>query len=329
LLQSVVIGFRAVYAAIALMAVIWLVSNVHQIAPDSQAVVMRLGRIDRTQEAGLLIAWPRPIEEVRLLPGPDRQLSQTVRELPLTGGIALPAAADASSPRGAPYLTGDGNVVLLEATLLYRITDAKAFVLADNHIAPALDRLFRATAVRVTAGHVLNDYLVVRTGNPANASITALRSAVRDELLKGMNQRLQELASANAGLGIEIQRIDMTALLPPDAKVAFDAVLTAAQTADQNVASARTEAEQKRQSADRQRDELIRAAQATASEMITKAGVDTATIMALAAEETAATRNTVLLRAYRDSVAKVMAKVGSVTVVDPESQTRLVLPGRE
>ena len=55
-----------------------------EIASDSQAVVLRFGRIVRSQEAGLLIAWPRPIEQVQMLPGPERQLTQEIA--PLAGG---------------------------------------------------------------------------------------------------------------------------------------------------------------------------------------------------------------------------------------------------
>src|ERR1700760_4108807 len=76
--QSVAIGFRAVYIATLLLTLLWLTSNVREIAADSQAVVMRFGRIVRTQQSGLLIAWPRPVETVRQLPGPERQLSQDV-----------------------------------------------------------------------------------------------------------------------------------------------------------------------------------------------------------------------------------------------------------
>lgn len=330
LLQSVVIGFRAVYVAIGLMAVVWLVSNVSVISPGNQAVVLQFGRIVRSQDTGLLIALPRPIEEIRQLPGPARQLSQTVSELPPIGGIAegggdlQPAKVIAD-----PFLTGDGNLVLLHATLLYRISDAKAYVLAEKHVGPALDRLFHSVAVRVAAGRNLNDFLVVRTTGPDSGSVTALRQAVLDDLVSAMNARLAALASANSGLGVEIQRIDMTAVLPQTAKFAFDSVLTAIQGADQTIAAARTDAEQQRQMADRDRDRLLSDAEATASEMIANAKVDTAAILALSKEATAATHSSVVWRAYREHVATVISKAGSVTLVDPKNGARLILPGRQ
>lgn len=220
ILQSAVIGFRVAYIVTILLGLLWLGSNFRVISSDSQAVVTQYGRIVRTQHAGLLLAWPRPIEEVRLLPGPDRQLSRAVAGLPDTGGIA-PAAADAAGdtvpPNAAPYLTGDGNVVLLDATLIYRITDPAAYVLTQDRLGPALDRMFRASAVRTTASWGLNDFLVAQptSGQETSESISALRGEVRDALLSRINARLKALADQGDGLGVEVDRIDMTAWLPP------------------------------------------------------------------------------------------------------------------
>lgn len=333
--QSVAIGFRAVYAAGVLLLIIWLMSNVREIASDSQAVVLRFGRIVHAQQAGLLLAWPRPIEKVEMLPGPERELSQEVAMQPpwsaksqaLVGpfGQSQPAI-----PRNvASYLTGDGNVVLLNTTLIYRITNPIAYALEKKHVAHALDRLFRATAVRVTAGRKLNDFLVVENANPngANRAVMAMRSEVRDFMLEAMNARLQALAKDGAPLGVTIDRIDMTAWLPPEAKSAFDAVLLATEAADKGVAVARTDAERRRQQANQEHDQLLTAAQAAATEMVASAKVNTAAIVALAHEETPTTRRSVLLRQYRDKVSQIMNRVGSAILIDPKTGVRFVLPG--
>ena len=333
--QSVAIGFRSIYVAILVLAVVWLASNVRQIPPDSQAVVMRFGKIVRSQTSGLLLGWPRPFEQVYLLPGTDRLLSQTVEALPSSSGTA--AGANDTAPASTnTYLTGDGGVVLINATLVYRVTDPQAYLLAESHVAPALNRIFQATAVHVTAGRGLNDFLVARPN--ADAAGTAqptspLSAAVRDELLTEVNARLKNLSSAGNAMGVEVDRIDVTAQLPPVAKVAFDSVLTATQAADQNVATARTEAERRRQGAEREHDRLLSAAHATAAERITAARVDTASIMALESEirslkneGSPQTRNNLLQQIYRDRVAGLLGRVGSVTLVDPDSGTRFVMP---
>jgi len=333
--QSVAIGFRAVYAAGVLLVVLWLTSNVREIASDSQAVVLRFGRIVRAQESGLLLAWPRPIERIELLPGPERQLSQEITPLPAASekfrALVEPSSEQALPQSVSAYLTGDGNVVLLSTTLIYRINDPIAYALAQSHVAPALDRLFRATSVHVTAGRNLNDFLVVQTGadaESANQAVIALRSEVRSFLLDSMNARLEALAAAGASLGIHVERIDMTPALPPEAKTAFDAVLLATQAADRGVAVARTDAERRRQEANRERDQLLSAAQATATELVSRASVDTDRIVALAREETPATRTSLLLREYRAGVSQIMNRVGSAVLIDPKTGVRFVLPGK-
>jgi modulator of FtsH protease HflK len=339
--QSVAIGFRSVYAAILVFAAIWLTTNLRQIPPDSQAIVMRFGSIVRTQPAGLLVGWPSPIEQVYLVPGPDRLLSQPVEALPGSSSVPAVATAPASAAVAAPantntYLTGDGGVVLIQASLVYRVTDPQAYFLAEPHIVPALNRIFQASSVRVTAGRNLNDFLVARPsaegpGNPQTAS--PLSAAVREQLLADVNRRVMTLSTAGSPLGIEVDRIDLTAFLPPVAKTAFDSVLTATQAADQNIATARTEAERRRQGAERERDRILSGAQAAAVEHLSTARVDTASIVALEkeihaidVEGTSKTRDTLLQQVYRDHVAGVIGRVGSMTLFDPQGGTRFVMP---
>lgn len=358
--QSVAIGFRSVYIAAFLLLLVWLASNVREIASDSQAVVRRFGRIVRTQPAGLLIAWPRPIEQVQLLPGPERQLSQDVPALqpPTDRSAALIGTATDSGAAGASpglYLTGDGNAVLLSATLIYRISDPVAYALAQSHVPAALNRLFRASAVQVAAGHDLNDFLVVpslqqetqglaigqQTGGAtmtANAAATAegsannlvqVRAEVRSSLLQTLNARLQALATEGSPLGVEVERIDFTPSLPPEAKSAFDAVLVAAQAADRGIAVASTDAEHRRQSATQLSEQLISSAQASARELVSNATVNTAAILPLEREETPVTRSSLLMNVYRTDVGNIMNRAGAVTLIDPKSGVRFLMPGKQ
>jgi len=334
--QSVAIGFRSVYIAAALLLLVWLASNVREIASDSQAVVRRFGRIVRSQQAGLLIAWPRPIEDVQLLPGPERQLSQQVPALqaPTQRSAALigPGVRGSSLPPDAEaYLTGDGNAVLLNATLVYRINDPIAYALEQRHVPAALDRLFHASAVQIAAGRDLNDFLVVPdTAQQVSEghTVVALRAEVRSTLLQAVNARLQALAAAGTPIGVDVERIDMTPLLPPEAKAAFDAVLVAAQAADRGVAMASTDAERRRQGANQLSERLISSAQATAKEMVSSATVATSTILPIEREETALTRSSLLLHQYRARVSDIMNRVGSVTLVDSKSGARFLMPGK-
>ncbi len=121
LAQSIDIGFRAARFAIAILALGWATMNVREVHPDMQAVVTRLGAVDRVQQAGLVVAWPRPFERVLLMPGPAQQMTQHI-EADASAALGLDEMVSKSeAPKSAHgYLTGDGGVVLIDATLTWR-----------------------------------------------------------------------------------------------------------------------------------------------------------------------------------------------------------------
>ncbi|NPT40669.1 protease modulator HflK [Paraburkholderia sp. 1N] len=79
--QAVRLSFWFVVAVAVLAACAWAGSNIRRIPPDSRAVVLRFGAFVRTQDAGLLIAWPRPFESTLLVPGSARVLEQRIQSL--------------------------------------------------------------------------------------------------------------------------------------------------------------------------------------------------------------------------------------------------------
>jgi regulator of protease activity HflC (stomatin/prohibitin superfamily) len=356
LASSVRLGFVMLYAAVLLLGVGWASSNWRQVPPDSRAVVLRFGRVNRVQESGLLLAWPRPIEQVRLLPAPDRQIEYKVVQqntgfqsdetdmqlAPNDDVIHLQGDRDLNN---ANYLlTGDGNVVSLDATVFFTITDPTAYLLAEDHVRPALNRLYLASAVALAASRGLDDFLVARPEQdmttpvgtaPARgsaeavATLTARRQALRGDLVAAINRRLQALRRSGMDLGISVGRVDVVALLPPVAKTAFDAVLTATQIADQGAAAARTDAARMTQEADGEHDRLLTEASAAAEERLRTASADTARIDALAAQETQANRDALLTHAYQAQIATILQHAGEVTAVDTRGGQQLVLPGPE
>jgi regulator of protease activity HflC (stomatin/prohibitin superfamily) len=319
------------------------------VPPESRAVVLRFGRVNRVVESGLLLAWPAPIEEVRLLPAPDRQIEYKV-EAQQTGFqsdetdvqfapnddiIHLQGERDINN--AAYLLTGDGNAVQLDATLFFTITDPAAYLLVEDHVRPALRRAYLASAVALAASRSLDDFLVARpdedraprSGLPAEAAATlaARRQTLRSDLVTAINRRLQALQASGADLGVAVGRVDVVALLPPVAKAAFDAVLTASQIADQGAAAARTDAARRMQEANSEHDQLLTEASAAAEERIRTATADTVRVDALATQETPATRDTLFAHAYQDQVATILRGAGEVTAVDMRAGQQLLLPG--
>lgn len=308
---SVRLGFLMLYTMVFLLGAGWITTNIRQVSPDSRAVVFRFGRVNRVREAGLLLAWPTPIEQVVLLPAADRQIEYKVQAqqtgfqsdetdmqlAPNDDVIHLQGDRDLNN--SAYLMTGDGNVVSLDATLFFTITDPTAYLLVEDHVRPALQRFFLATAVSLAASRNLDDFLVAQpdqiqsdASGASDAILTARRQALRSDLVAAMNTRLVALRRSGVDLGVAVSRVDLVALLPPVAKAAFDAVLTAAQIADQEAAAARTDAAGMTQEADQQHDALLAAASAAADERIRTAMAATAPVDALEAQETPANRDT-------------------------------------
>jgi regulator of protease activity HflC (stomatin/prohibitin superfamily) len=347
--SAVRLGFLMLYGAVLLLGIGWAAGNLRQVPPESRAVVLRFGRVNRVQDAGLLLAWPKPIEQIRLLPASDRQIEYKV-EAQATGfqsdetDVQLAPNDDVIHMQGerdlnnATYLlTGDGNVVRLDATLFFTITDPAAYLLVEDHVRPALRRAYLAAAVALAASRSLDDFLVARPDQDTNATsgasteaaatLAARRQTLRSELVVAINRRLQALQLSGSDLGVSVGRVDLEALLPPVAKAAFDAVLTAAQIADQGAAAARTDAAHMTQEADRRRDQLLTEASAAAEERLRSATADTARVDAWAAQETPENRDMLFSHAYQDQIATILRQAGEVTAVDMRGGQQLVLPG--
>jgi regulator of protease activity HflC (stomatin/prohibitin superfamily) len=323
--QSFAIGFRGLVLATCVLAVAWAASNIRAVPPTEQAVISRFGAIVRVVRSGLVIALPRPIGAVTLLPGPERQMELKV----IGGGANVGALVDRAAARqtppasSSPFLTGDGGVVVLDTTLTWRVVDAAAYLLAQDHVPAALRRIYLATATEVAATRRLDDFLVARTGGE---EAQTGRETLRGALVNGINTRLASMRAAGADIGIEVTRCDVEALLPPSAKIAFDQVLGATQMAEQSIAAARTEATRATQAAERTHDQILTEARASAAERISEARSQVAVVSALATQVADSNRGDILDLLYRQRIAEVLHRAGSVTTVDPAGGEHLILP---
>lgn len=331
------LAFLGLYAVTIFAAVAWAFSNVRQIDPQNRAVVLHLGALDRIQNAGLLLAWPRPFESVVIVPAADRVSERRIDNL-LRSDTALQAdrVASFATPvsdalAGSGYLlTGDAGVVQLDVRVFYNVVEPYAFVLQGDHVLPALDRLVTRSAVALTAARDLDTILVARPeliGSDTQAA--ERRERLRGDLVQGINQQLAALSATGQGLGLEVVRVDVQSSLPGPAVNAFNAVLTASQQAEKAVANARNEAAKVMQAATQQADGTVEQAHAQASERLAKAQADTSAIASLASVQKSGSDPGLMLRLYRERVPRILGQAGSVTTVDPHDDSRLIIQGAE
>jgi regulator of protease activity HflC (stomatin/prohibitin superfamily) len=328
--QAIRLAFGFLFVAIAALALAWGASNLRVVPPDARAAVLRLGAVTRIEGPGLLLAWPRPIEQIVLIPGSDRQIAQTVHRfdstpVALTGQPPEFQVSPDARSNAAFLLTGETGIVHLQATLFYQIDDPRAYLLAEPHVPAALDRIFAASAVAVCATRALDTILVAAPGTAGTGS--ASREAFRSDLVHETNRRLDALTEQGAGLGVRVSRVDVSAALPGGAKAAFDRVLMATQTADAAIADARTEATRTATAARQKRLEILADAEARAAERRAEA-TSAAALMAGFAGKMQGDSGAAQRRAlYNARAGALLGRAREVNAVDPGDASRLLLPG--
>jgi regulator of protease activity HflC (stomatin/prohibitin superfamily) len=332
--QAAELSFRALFVLVFILATGWAISNCRLIPPDSRALVLRFGMVVREAGAGLLLAVPQPFERVIILPSKDRQIEFTTaafRSAEIaaeTNGAAAVGVSESPRQNAGMLLTGDMSVVHFDATLFYQITDARTYVVSSAHVAPALARLFVASAVAVAARRDLDTILVARPERAgASDAARAGRESLRADLVGEVNRRLADLAAQGAGLGISVSRVDLVPAIPAEAKGAFDQVLYALQTAETTIAAARTEAETIAQKANQDRDRMLTDAQAMAQERVTRARTRTAAIDALAQEAPGLSADMLSRHLYQEQIGKLLGQAGKVFATDRAGGARIIVPG--
>jgi len=214
------------------MVAIALVSlSVVTIENGEQGVVERFGRATRDLQPGIHVKLPWPIETVR------RADVERSRQMPL--GFRLIDEVNGIEPteRQKQWLTGDTNIVELKATILYRVSDVRAWLYGVSGVrTPGAEGVTRRSfALRLLGESALTDLVAELTIDEVLTSGVA-RVAPKARL------RIQEGADL-LGLGVIIDSVEMKDSKPPlNVRRDFTDVEDARQEMERVVATARSNA---------------------------------------------------------------------------------------
>ncbi len=223
-----------VFGAIALGA-IWLATGIYRVEPDEQGLVLRFGAYVGSTPPGLNYHAPWPISSVLLL--------HVTRINRVEIGFRSAAAEDADitprtpegrvePARGMPardlaeeslMLTGDENIVDINASVFWRISDASAYAFKTRN--PGYTVKSAAESVlRQVIGHT-----------DIQSALTGGRAAIEQAVTTGTQAILDQY-----GTGVEITQVQLQKVDPPaDVIEAFRDVQRANTDAD----TARNEAQ--------------------------------------------------------------------------------------
>ena len=289
---------RAIFVVLFAIVGLWLLSGIYIINPDEQGVVLRFGKYDRTEGPGPHYAWPTPIESVY-----KPQVTQVLR-----GEVGFRSVGQTATfqqgqvrtvPEEASMLTGDENIVNVQFSVQYKISDPVGYLF--NVTAPAaLVRNAAEAAMREVIGNSLID------------------SAITDGKLKIQSEATHLLQTIldRYGAGIQVLAVQLQDVHPPQEVI----------DAFKDVASAREDKSRIINEAEAYRNELLPKARGQAAAMGNEAEAYSATRMrtaegdasrfdALRIEHDKAPKVTEQ-RLYYEAVEEILSNAGEKVVMD-------------
>lgn len=242
-------GGRGVVLILGALVLIWLATGFFRVDPEQRGVVLRFGEYVRTVGPGLHYHLPSPIETV-LRPAVTRVNRIDVGFVGSAEGRSVNVQRDI--PEESLMLTGDENIIDIDFTVFWRISDARSYLF--NIRDPE-------TTVKVVAESAMREIMGRTDIQPA---LTEARQQIETA-----TQDLMQRVLDGYGTGIEITQVQLQKVDPPEQVVdAFNDVLRARQ--DQQrlrneaeayrndiIPRARGEAEQLVQEAEAYREQVV------------------------------------------------------------------------
>jgi HflK protein len=185
---------------------VYTLTGIYIVNPGEQAIVRTLGQISTTPVSeGIHYRAPWPIGQVQKVNVSEVRRAEV--------GVNLPEHEhDDDAPSEMQLITGDENIINMEAIIHYKVKDAAAFLYRVNYDDERLVRdSVEAAMVKITAGLAVDDVL---GGGKVPAQMSVIKAA----------QRILDAY----GSGVQITALNIQAITPPNAVAeAFRSVTTA------------------------------------------------------------------------------------------------------
>ena len=231
-------GLPIIIVGAAIALVLWLSSGIYRVLPDEQGVVLRFGAYTSTTGPGLHYHLPIPIESV-LLPKVTKVKRTDV------GMVLDPESGDSGEvPAESLMLTGDENIVDINLSVFWVVTDAKAYLFnirdPDASVKSATE-----SAVREIIGRT---------------PIAAVLAEGRAKIETDTRTLLQKILTSY-GAGVTITQVQLQKADPPQSVI----------DAFRDVQRARTDGERMRNDAQAYANDVVPRARGDAQIMIQQA----------------------------------------------------------
>lgn len=298
-------GGRSIAIIVAIIVALWLASGFYRVLPDEQGVVTRFGAYVGTTEAGLHWHMPWPIEEV------TRPKVTRVNRLEIgfrSAGEAGRADVMREIPEESLMLTGDENIVDINFTVLWVISDAGKYLFnvrdPDATVKAAAESVMREIVGQTPIAQALAE---------GRAEIEARARTDLQAILDGYEA------------GILITQVQLQKVDPPSQVV----------DAFRDVQRARADQERLRNEAEAYRNDIIPRARGEAEQIIQEAEAFRQEVVARASgdaerfisvyESFRVSKDVTLNRMYLETMEEVLGRTNKL-IIDQSASGSGVLP---
>ncbi len=294
LLPSGTGGWRGVAIVALIVIVIWLLTGIYRVGPDEEGVVLTFGAFTSTTRPGLNYHWPWPIQSV------EKPKVTRIRRVDVgffSGGDAGRTNVSRDIPEESLMLTGDENIIDIDFQVLWKISDAQAFLFNVQNV---------EATVKQAAESAMREVIGV---TPIQSALSEGRQQVEQE-----TQALLQTILDSYAAGVEVSEIKLQKVDPPSPVI----------DAFRDVQRARADLERLRNEAEgyendiipRARGEaerMIQEAQGYREQVIAEAEGDAARFLSIY-REYALAKNVTAQRIYLETMQEVLAGMNKVIV---------------
>jgi membrane protease subunit HflK len=287
----------AVAAILAAGFAIWTLSGIYVVQPNEQALVTTFGSFSRKEGPGLRYHLPSPIERVE-------KVAVTTLNKTDVGG-----SAGADAPEEALMLTGDENIVDLNFSVTWRVSDAPRYV---------FDLREPDDAVKAVAESAMREVV-------GKTDLQAIQTNGRGQLQLQAAELMQKTLD-RWGAGVTVVEVQVrSANPPPEVVPAAREVLNAKQEADSKVNEANTYSNRVVNEAKGDASRITQSAEAYGEQATRTAKGDAARFNQIYGEYRRAPEVT-RQRLYIETMQRVLARSNKVVVDGKGTSAPIILP---
>jgi membrane protease subunit HflK len=255
---------KGILGLVVVVVIIWLLTGIYIVGPDSQGVVRQFGKLSRVVDPGLNYHLPFPIETIDI-----PKVKEVKRaEIGFRTVDPGPPASYRSIPNESLMLTGNLNIVDVDVSVQYRIKDPVKYLFQVRRLEQTIHNAGEAALRQVVGRHPIDDALTDR----------------KEDIMQETRQELQDILDMYE-CGIQVIAVQLQDANPPqEVDAAFKDVASAKEDREKMINEAQGYRNDLIPRTRGQAEKLVREAEAFRAERMAKAEGDSANFVAVLRE---------------------------------------------